>query len=678
MNKRFSFMPLWISLVAVFATLAITSCNKTFDSPPISVDPNLHVTTTIAELKSRYTAAGVFQSITSDEIISGVVVADDRSGNFYKQVIIQDETGGIPILIDAYSLYNSYPVGRRIYVKLKGMMLGDYGGTIQVGLDSSRSDDGRYLNLNGIPQAIVDSYIVKGSFGNKVTPKVIKISDFNGKATDPLLSTLIQIDNAEFRSQDFSKTYADPTKKTSAVNFTVNTCDEGNIVLRNSSYASFAGIKVPEGNGSLIGVPNIFNGTLQLTIRDTSDVKFTSARCDSKPVTPISISDLLKYATGDSSIPAGTWIEGTLISDTRNEASGNYRLQDGAFGIQLYFDKGANPEGAVLGDKLQVNVGKRSFSVYKGSLQISGVNTSRIVGKGTATPREATIAQIAANVRAWESTLVTIKGVTFTKASVSATGTNYTVKDATGELVTFVRATSNINVPLSAESVTGYISVYQPDNDNAVPQLVLRTEDDFTGAVSAATFSLSYGFDDVKNNSGTTDPTAPPTFPGLTFGSFTAVGVSANSSAGGRFSFSGWPVGEISSTDGDVDLTKYYEVTITPASDVELELSNITFTLQRSSTGTRQVVVRSSLDNYASNLAASTDPTNTKVVVVPTNVFQATDESFTTAINGLVLTPGASFKGIKTPVTFRFYGYKAKASGGTFSIDNVKFEGFTK
>ncbi len=166
-------------------------------------------------------------------------------------------------------------------------MLGDYGGTIQIGIDSSRSNDGRFLNLEGIPQALFDQYIVKGSFNNVVAPKMVKPADFTKTINDPLLSTLVKINNAEFRDADINKTYADPSTNVSAVNFTVNTCDKQSIVLRNSSYARFAGLNVPDGNGVLTGIPSIFNGTMQLFVRDTADVQFTGTRCNGQTAVPV-------------------------------------------------------------------------------------------------------------------------------------------------------------------------------------------------------------------------------------------------------------------------------------------------------------------------------------------------------------------------------------------------------
>lgn len=480
----------FLAISVLLIILFISSCNKNFDEPPLNADPDIEATMTISELKAKYAAVGDFQTVEDDKVISGIVTADDRSGNFFKQIVIQDETGGIPIIIDVNSLYTMYPVGRRVYIRVKGLMLGDYGGTIQLGLDSTRSADGRFLNLGRIPENLLARYIVKGSFGNVITPKVIKPSAFTGAINDPLLSMFVQINNSEFRDADLVKTYAnaaDPGDE-SARNFTIRVCDDTkSIVLRNSSYASFAGDTVLKGNGPLVGISSVFNGTIQMTIRDTSDVQFKGTRCNGQtPVgTTKTIAEVLTYASGDSTIPAGVWIEGTIVSSTSNEAAGNYRLQDGTAGIQVRFANGSNPSSGALGDKLKVYVGGYRFSIFSGGLQINGPDVSTKTGTGTITPRTATVAQIIANMRAWESTVVTINNVTFTETASNASGKTYTVKDDTGELSTFVRNSSGITMYDSANSVTAYVSVFKPTGGTDQAQITLREQTDIVGGRNA-------------------------------------------------------------------------------------------------------------------------------------------------------------------------------------------------
>jgi hypothetical protein len=189
-------------------------------------------------------------------------------------------------------------------------------------------------------------------------------------------------------------------------------------------------------------------------------------------------------------------------------------------------------------------------------------------------------------------------------------------------------------------------------------------------------FSGSYPFASVTTSSGTTDPTTVPAAIGVTFGSFSSVGLSVNPNAASRFSFTGNDTGASNGSDvftGLLNSGKYFQVTITPQSGFTLDINSITFTLQRSGTGIRQYAVRSSLD-YTANLPASIAPANSNLSVVSSNVFQVVDAS-TSANLGSTLILGSAYDVIGSAITFRFYGWNAEAAGGTFSIDDVVING---
>ncbi|HSC53659.1 MAG TPA: choice-of-anchor J domain-containing protein [Phnomibacter sp.] len=199
-------------------------------------------------------------------------------------------------------------------------------------------------------------------------------------------------------------------------------------------------------------------------------------------------------------------------------------------------------------------------------------------------------------------------------------------------------------------------------------------------------FSASYPFTSITTGTGLTDPTAVPTATGVTFGAFSAVqapgnpySMSANPNAGGRFSFTGWPTGATNASDvftGSINTAQYFQVTVTPQPGYSLTVSDISFTLQRSGTGIRQYAVRSSIDGYASNLPASISPANAALTVLANQTFQTTDAN-TVASTGSLITLGVNHAALSGAVSFRFYGFNAEASGGTFSIDNVVINGST-
>ena len=202
-------------------------------------------------------------------------------------------------------------------------------------------------------------------------------------------------------------------------------------------------------------------------------------------------------------------------------------------------------------------------------------------------------------------------------------------------------------------------------------------------SAGAQAFTATYDFLQVSTTSGTTDPTPPPTAPGVTFGSFTSAGASSNPNAGGRFSFTAQPLGGVNASDdftqftGSLNLTVYFELSLTPLNLVALQLDSLAFTVQRSGTGIRSYAVRSSLDGYATNLAASISPANANLTVGPGDEFRWVSDAVTTAQNGSTVTLGAPFVNLTSGITFRIYGWNAEAGTGTFSLDNVTLRGRT-
>ena len=200
--------------------------------------------------------------------------------------------------------------------------------------------------------------------------------------------------------------------------------------------------------------------------------------------------------------------------------------------------------------------------------------------------------------------------------------------------------------------------------------------------VNAQSFSAKYNFALTTTVTATTvDPTPPPTATGVTFGSFSAVNVGTVSTSNGSFTYDSWGIGALTGDDvqanytGAIDLTKYYNVAITPQSGYEVTLTDMTFSSRRSSTGTRQYAVRSSMNAYASNLPAS-PATNTIVTVINSNEFFISIDGNTSTYNGNTITfTQPAFTAFTSPVNIRFYAWNAEGAAGSFRVDSVIFNG---
>lgn len=264
------------ALLMIVSVIAINSCKKNFDNPPAYVDPNLVANTSIATLKAMH-ASGGYEAITTDIIISGTVIADDKSGNLYKELYIQDATGGIAIEMDGTNLYTQYPVGRKVFIKAKGLYLSDYAGMIQIGvLDKSIPNN---PSLAGIPYTLFDTYIARGTYNNPVVPTVVTVAQLTTNMQDPLLGTLVQLNGFEFSSGDVTGNFADTSSAKNSFDLYINDCSSNSIDVRTSGYANFAGQHPPSGNGSIVALYTKYNSTKQLILRDPSDISFTGPRC---------------------------------------------------------------------------------------------------------------------------------------------------------------------------------------------------------------------------------------------------------------------------------------------------------------------------------------------------------------------------------------------------------------
>ncbi|MBL7773872.1 MAG: hypothetical protein JNM95_13490 [Chitinophagaceae bacterium] len=457
---------------------------KKFDDPPdvSNYDPKLKVTNTIWELKQKFYNNGGGLTITDDVVIYGIVTADDRSGNFYKQIMIQDSTSGIAVLLNRSSgLYNDYPIGRKVYIKCKGLYLGAYGNFLQLGGGYDAIGNSVYE----IPSASFDKYIVKANYPNTITPLKVKIADIlfssgSNQSTQhkQWLGRLIEIDSTEFVPQEVGQPFAQDPNISSGTDRTIQDCSGSKIVVRNSGYSQFRILPIPAGGGKLTAIYSTYETgtkkTPQLLLRDTSDVPFHASRCGGIVITPpvdITIDSLRKIYKGTDStqtlVLANYKIHGIVISKISpdsNISKYNLMLQDeSGRGIVVYYSNGYSYQ---LGDSLLIDVSAEDLTVYRGTMEVTAtIAKTSVKGTGkTVNPVIVTLAQLNAdlnnlefNKRQYESTLVKVLGCTISGSTSTYSG-DKTLTDATGSLTLFTRfnaSFANSSFPTNAIDITG-------------------------------------------------------------------------------------------------------------------------------------------------------------------------------------------------------------------------------
>lgn len=253
----------------------LSACTKKKFEEPFGkndANPSFAIYKTIAELRNSMGVSGV-KEIKENILISGVVIADDRSGNFYKQIIIDDGTAAIPLLLDANNLYNDFPIGQKIYVKCQGLYTAFYYKLPQLGY----VPDSKGL-LSSIPFHLWNQFIIQSDERDTINAIEVSIADAM-KAKSELFNRLVTITDAQILDTALVQQYALPSSLSSATNIQLTDCDSNLIILRTSGYSRFQSKRPPTNRGKLTAIYAVFNNTPQLILRDTSDVEMDLPRC---------------------------------------------------------------------------------------------------------------------------------------------------------------------------------------------------------------------------------------------------------------------------------------------------------------------------------------------------------------------------------------------------------------
>lgn len=462
-------------LLSLVAMVNFQSCvNQEFDEPPVADLPGITANATIEDVKNLHAIGGDDTFIENDLIIEGEIVGDDRSGNLYKQIVIQDATGGIVVRINGTGLSATYPVGNKLIVKCQGLYVGDYNGLLQI---NGAPDAGIEPGLAG---EYLFSYV-----NDAVTPPTeLSIADMNDATKlERYTSTLVSFTDVQFASGSYGVTFADPINLYSE-NRDLEDCNGNTVIVRSSGYADFAATLTPEGKGTFIGIVSVYNDTPQLLVREPAELEMDGARCGGSTGTEqlVSISDLrAAFNSGNAIIDDERKIKGIVISDgdNGNIHSQNLVLQEGNSGIVVRFD---SDHSFNQGDEIEVVVSGVEMSEYNGLLQISTVALSGAVKISDATepsPVVKTVSEVLAELETLESTLVRINGATLSGGATYGDG--ITVTDATGSISLYTRSAASFADNAIAGGEIDIIAIVSQFND---AQLNIRNLDDIIGGTT--------------------------------------------------------------------------------------------------------------------------------------------------------------------------------------------------
>jgi hypothetical protein len=307
-----TFKKSFLFLLSIF--FVFTACDeREFDAPPFGApvykgEANM----TIQELKNKYEGQALVE-ITEDIIIKGLVVANDVSGNIYKQIQLQDETGGICIAIDRNNIYGDFRVGQEVFLELKGLYFGLYGGYPQIGYKYSRNNDDSFA----IGQVTWEFFQIRAHLNDYPTPEKVVPLEISGieNISNSDLGKLVTIKNVYFEKGGKEPFATAPTSggvQTESKILKSSTNPGVALTARNSSAANFSAKIMPEGTGSITGVLSVYNSTIQITFRDSLDCSPTRFGEN----VGIGVKELpwtIPYALENQKEDLTGWIEGYIV-----------------------------------------------------------------------------------------------------------------------------------------------------------------------------------------------------------------------------------------------------------------------------------------------------------------------------------------------------------------------------
>ncbi|MGB1307549.1 MAG: DUF5689 domain-containing protein [Oceanihabitans sp.] len=288
-------------ILAFVATIAITSCVQDDDYTipnslgeeenaglqQILADLNSGALNevTIEEAKMMYDAVNELPfEVDTDIVIKGYVSSSDRTGNFYKELYIQDNyenpTAAIKVIINQTDLYNKFNKGREVYIKLKGLYIGEErtgNGVITIGGGTETDQYG--TTVTSLGQTLTNAKM----FRSPTTMDMIPLSLSFGQVSNTHIGMYVIVDNVEFPEYLEGKRYFDPLEDfdTQRLMQACGGFEYANLILETSSFSDFKNELLPMGNGTIAGIiaKDYFGDVLLMAINTTDDVNFSNARC---------------------------------------------------------------------------------------------------------------------------------------------------------------------------------------------------------------------------------------------------------------------------------------------------------------------------------------------------------------------------------------------------------------
>lgn len=273
LSPQLNFSSGFVIGMIIVGLLTVCGCDEDFDSASTNCSSNLQPNSSFSEVKALY--QGQLLQIQQDLIIEGYVVSSDRSGNFFSVLYFQDHptrpTEGFQIEIELRDNHLLFPIGSKVYIKLKGLYLGQSKDVFTLGGTFAAFGT---TSVGRLPALKVADHIFVSCDGPvAIVPQLVDIPSLNVALTN----TLVRFEQLEIIDEEKDSLFARVREETAR---TLVDCSSNELQLLNSGFSDFQAEPLPVGNGEITGVLTRENDDYFLTIRSLDDIDFSGNRCE--------------------------------------------------------------------------------------------------------------------------------------------------------------------------------------------------------------------------------------------------------------------------------------------------------------------------------------------------------------------------------------------------------------
>lgn len=215
------------------------------------------------------------------QYLTGYVISSDEGGNFFEELIIQDQTEnpniGIKILIDVNPLSVRYDPGRQVYLRVNGLSAGITNGVLTIGLRNGN-------RVDNIPASLENELLQRSTEAYSITALAMDIQDFRDDKTN----LYIKLEDVQFNRNlvlgPQRLTYASEQFDEFDGNRRLESClSNSSTTFSTSTFADFKYLNLPQGRGPVEAIltKDFFGSQFNLRVNSPETVELVNEeRCD--------------------------------------------------------------------------------------------------------------------------------------------------------------------------------------------------------------------------------------------------------------------------------------------------------------------------------------------------------------------------------------------------------------